>query len=444
MLIRPGAENGHRPAGVSALDSRGIRRLGRARAAPWCKRHSKSSIGPLCAASSSSRICTHICVSPPLPALHRLCIASASHRRHRHRHRYRHRRTPPLAMSRSHARSPSPSSSDDDDDGSPYQITEPPAPALAPVIPFWSQEYTLSASASLKGDRIRLCSSALHELLQLTSETAVPPVVLPSPTTFELQSTDHRRIKVYATVEEYTADEDQIQVPLSIWEAFVPSQSSAPTSTPARSELEPGPADNVSRSDDPMQTDHPAASVRVKLVELPKCIWARIAPMEPDYLEIANMRATLETYFRKFQTTVTKGEILRVPHINPKTKQLKEHGFIVADLKPADACLCLNTDMEVDIAPLDASIAEEAVRLKFTTNIGPVRSDNSGRNQVLYPDTDAQHPTELKAVVEGAVQKGRYMHYSTTATVISMYRSFRSIPRASIILPTMSTEEHRY
>jgi hypothetical protein len=58
------------------------------------------------------------------------------------------------------------------------------------------------------------------------------------------------------------------------------------------------------------------------------------------------------------------GQQLWVPFQSSPQSILKQITFEITELKPEKACLCVNTDIEVTIAPLNDEIAKEAVLRK--------------------------------------------------------------------------------
>ena len=72
-------------------------------------------------------------------------------------------------------------------------------------------------------------------------------------------------------------------------------------------------------------------NVTVRLVALPKGTFAKLQPLQPDYLEIPDFRAALESLMRSNFTTLTQGEIISLEH------QGKTHDILVSELKPATA-----------------------------------------------------------------------------------------------------------
>ena len=103
--------------------------------------------------------------------------------------------------------------------------------------------------------------------------------------------------------------------------------------------------------------------VQLTLIQnLPVCVYASISPLDQFYMDVPDMRALLESYLRRNHTTLTKGEVLRIHDGS------HEHLFVLNSLKPADVCLCINTDMEVDIQPVDIGVMHEAAYRKLGAN----------------------------------------------------------------------------
>ncbi|OUM68348.1 hypothetical protein PIROE2DRAFT_22583, partial [Piromyces sp. E2] len=81
----------------------------------------------------------------------------------------------------------------------------------------------------------------------------------------------------------------------------------------------------------------------IRMVELPKCQQVKLEAMSPNISKISNIKALLESYLRKEQTLLYLGQEINV-------KDWKDtHKFIVKELKPEDACIVIDTDVEVDI-----------------------------------------------------------------------------------------------
>jgi len=70
-------------------------------------------------------------------------------------------------------------------------------------------------------------------------------------------------------------------------------------------------------------------TVTVRLVNLPKGSFAKLQPLQADYLDIPDFRAALESLMRSNFTTLTQGEIISLAH------QGKVHDILVSELKPS-------------------------------------------------------------------------------------------------------------
>jgi len=85
----------------------------------------------------------------------------------------------------------------------------------------------------------------------------------------------------------------------------------------------------------------------IRMVELPKCQQVKLEAMSPNISKISNIKALLESYLRKEQTLLYLGQEINV-------KDWKDtHKFIVKELKPEDACIVIDTDVEVDIESVE-------------------------------------------------------------------------------------------
>ena len=104
----------------------------------------------------------------------------------------------------------------------------------------------------------------------------------------------------------------------------------------------------------------------------------------------------MESNLRKNYATLTQGETITIQHTthNATTGQTeaRELSFLVAELTPsADGVLIINTDLEVDIVPLDSKQAENAVKAKHDMNGNlhnsylqwVTNSDSTARAQII-------------------------------------------------------------
>lgn len=85
----------------------------------------------------------------------------------------------------------------------------------------------------------------------------------------------------------------------------------------------------------------------VRMIELPKCQQVKLEAMSANISKISNIKALLESYFRKEQTLLYIGQEINVVEWKDTYK------FIVKELKPETACIVIDTDIEVDIEPYE-------------------------------------------------------------------------------------------
>jgi hypothetical protein len=72
----------------------------------------------------------------------------------------------------------------------------------------------------------------------------------------------------------------------------------------------------------------------------------------------------LENHLRKNYTTLSIDQTLTVDYLPPSSARDSSKEtvtFQITHLVPAPACLCVNTDLEVDIQPVDEGLAREAL-----------------------------------------------------------------------------------
>lgn len=146
----------------------------------------------------------------------------------------------------------------------------------------WSQRLIAHINPALTGDRLALPPSCLDQILQL----AGPDAQLPSPFTFEL--TNHKTSsKTYGSVREFTATDGAIDVGKGIAETLgIVGSTVLP---------EPSPMEGVEGVEGVLSdglADVPLLQefLSVKLVTLPKGTYAKLAPLDVEYLDIADMR----------------------------------------------------------------------------------------------------------------------------------------------------------
>ncbi|KAI4265250.1 MAG: hypothetical protein L6R38_009556, partial [Xanthoria sp. 2 TBL-2021] len=130
---------------------------------------------------------------------------------------------------------------------------------------------------------------------------------------------------------------------------------------------------------------------------LPKGTYVRLRPLEAGY-DPEDWKALLEKHLRENFTTLTNGEILTV------TSGREEFCFLVDDLRPNDKAVTLvDTDLEVDIEPLNEDQARETLKRRALK-----AQQASGTAQGSSPGGLVQIGLE----VAGQVRPGDYVDYS--------------------------------
>jgi Ubiquitin fusion degradation protein UFD1 len=105
--------------------------------------------------------------------------------------------------------------------------------------------------------------------------------------------------------------------------------------------------------------------VKIESVVLEKCRQAELIPLSPNYLQIDDLRALLESHLRKYYSTLYKGLTIQVGFGRDQVVN-----FQIYSLKPADACICLNTDIEIEIRAENELMAMTALKSKMGMGVG--------------------------------------------------------------------------
>lgn len=231
----------------------------------------------------------------------------------------------------------------------------------------WSALYSVTpphrSTTKLRGDKIRLPASALEGILAAVPTTATSqdfdsttplfrsrynpsrsfPAIdddsqnrnreLPYPLTFRLVNPQNGRV-IHSGILEFSAEENEVV-------------------------LSPFLLRSLGIADSDFETDDQSASPRVTVhaVQLPKGTYVRLRPLEPGY-DTEDWKALLERYLGTNFTTLTVGEPLPV-HGRPD----EVFQFLVDKVRPEGKAICVvDTDLEVDIEPLDEEQAQESER----------------------------------------------------------------------------------
>ncbi|KAK5673028.1 hypothetical protein QVD99_000503 [Batrachochytrium dendrobatidis] len=210
----------------------------------------------------------------------------------------------------------------------------------------WSGTLSMLVGSTLSGDRIQLPPSILSALYSYSDASL-------SPLTFMIQFvSDTATNTTHGCVREFTAPEGSVIISPFLAKQLLKSAS----------------------ADSP--TDH---LLNLTLVSLPKCHFAHLAPLDDTYLQIPDIKYILESHLRQNHSTLTCGETLSITQHSP----LRLFQFLIVELKPASACLCIDTDMEVNIHPVDPILAEKAVKNKI---LGQVAEPDDIINLVWHID----------------------------------------------------------
>jgi hypothetical protein len=276
-----------------------------------------------------------------------------------------------------------------------------------------------AAAKDLRGDKILLPQSALEQLLAASTTTgpstshtftAFDPSnpysvadarqersqyretyqQLPHPLMFQLvnQKTGNT---VYAGIREFSANEGEVALSPHILEALGIQES----------DIQPGPqaGDDVLElgADEGDEIKDEGLQVTVKAKQLPKGTYVRLRPLEAGY-NPDDWKPLLERQLRGNFTTLTKGSILSI-----QGAKGEEFRLLTDKFQPEGDGICVvDTDLEVDIEPLNEDQARETLRqiaAKSQRAPGTAAGSSTGGTIDIWKD------------VEGQVLEGDYVDY---------------------------------
>ncbi|KMU79314.1 hypothetical protein CISG_07745 [Coccidioides immitis RMSCC 3703] len=248
----------------------------------------------------------------------------------------------------------------------------------------WSASYFVAppnrSPKKLRGDKICLPPSALESILSAlpapsSSRDYNPSVFesfnrytpstsfvnnegrnqgreLPYPLTFRIVNPKNGRV-IHSGILEFSAEENEVALSPFLLQSLGIHQPEL-ESHPRLSDLGQGEhaAEDSGRI---LGHDHPRLTIHA--VQLPKGTYVRLRPLEPGY-DIDDWKALLERYLGANFTTLTVGESLAVHGRPDEVFQL-----LVDKVQPEGDAICVvDTDLEVDIEPLDEEQALESER----------------------------------------------------------------------------------
>lgn len=129
---------------------------------------------------------------------------------------------------------------------------------------------------------------------------------------------------------------------------------------------------------------------------LPKGTYVRLRPLEAGY-DPEDWKSLLEKHLRENFTTLTNGELLTV------VWGREEFRFLIDGLKPNDRAISLvDTDLEVDIEPLNEEQARETLKKRVQkAKRAPGTAEGSSPGGLV----------EMEQDVDGQVRRGEYVDY---------------------------------
>ncbi len=287
----------------------------------------------------------------------------------------------------------------------------------------WSTQFDvlpLTATPPLRGDKIILPPSALEQLLSAAtvtvSSTSQPATAnfdpynpysfaaerqarehlveqqqnLPHPLTFRLVNPANGRI-VFAGIREFSATENSVGL-----SPFLRQSLGFGSRRSQDDENGPEHATEVNGTGS-LEMGEVNSRLTVHVQEIPKGTYVKLRPLEAGY-DPEDWKALLEQYLRDNYTTLTNGEVLAIP----AGKEIFR--FLVDGLKPNEEAISLvDTDLEVDIEPLNEEQARETLqRLVQKSQRAPGTSEGSSAGGKI----------EVNINVTGQVRPSEYVDYS--------------------------------
>lgn len=287
----------------------------------------------------------------------------------------------------------------------------------------WSTQYDVlppEASPPLRGDKIILPPSALEQLLSaatVTVSSTIQPATanfdpynpysftaerqareqlveqqqnLPHPLTFRLVNPANGRI-VFAGIREFSAADNVVGLSPFLRQSLGFGGQKSPDEVD-RLEHDK----DMSRSG-VEEAGRVSPRLTVHVQEIPKGTYVKLRPLEAGY-DPEDWKALLEQYLRDNYTTLTNGEVLAIP----AGKEVFR--FLVDGLKPSEEAISLvDTDLEVDIEPLNEEQARETLqRLVKKSKRAPGTSEGSSAGGLITINT----------ITTGQVRPREYVDYS--------------------------------
>lgn len=211
---------------------------------------------------------------------------------------------------------------------------------------------------------------------------------LPHPLTFRLVNPRNGRV-VYAGIREFSADEGQVSLSGFLRHALG---------------LDEEKAEEDKTQDDGYSENGPVtATVTVHAQQIPKGTYVRLRPLEAGY-DPEDWKALLERHLRENFTTLTVGELLSVPG-----GRNRHFEFLIDKVAPEGNGICIvDTDLEVDIEPLNEEQARETLK-----KLSQKASRKAGSEKGSSPGG----PIVKGQEIQGRVRRGEYVDYEISGSM---------------------------
>ncbi|VVT57884.1 uncharacterized protein SAPINGB_P005927 [Magnusiomyces paraingens] len=212
-------------------------------------------------------------------------------------------------------------------------------------------------------DKILLPPSVLESLVRQAP-------ILPSPLTFRLTNPVTRQF-THAGVREFSSDEGVVRIPQVIAERI------------GLEELGP---------------------VNLQLVELPKASFLSLQILQDDSnnndtdSNVQDWKALLEAQLQSAYTALTKNDTL---YINDPTNPAHHYKCLVAEVKPADAVLIIDTDVDLEIIPPLSSTtkSKKGKSKKSPTNLALKVNLTDNYGQITIPEITSFESSPVKITI---------------------------------------------
>jgi len=297
----------------------------------------------------------------------------------------------------------------------------------------WSAQFKVGPLGAhhLPGDKILLPPAALEQLLaaapSITSEFNAPrnssfdpfnpysfaaerearnqsryeQQKLPHPLTFRLVNPSNNRV-VYAGIREFSAGDDQVVLSHFLAQALGLEASAISDAPDSMKREEKGSARFKEKETSTLEA--PIITIHAK--ELLKGTYVKLRPLEAGY-DPLDWKSLLEEHLRKNFTTLTRGEMLRIPAGKLVDGEIEDFWFLVDEFKPdMDGICVVDTDLEVDIEALNEDQARETLR-RIATKAQRAKDTREG--------SSIGGQLDLFKIQAGQVATGEYVDYQLSS-----------------------------